>query len=89
MKNIIDDVRQNISELRAAKKYLEKQLQNQPKGSLRVSKSRAGTPRYYHKYVDEKNIQIDKYISDKDRHLIQELAENHIIRNYIIAYAMN
>ena len=53
MTNIKEEVQKNIKELQQVKLELEEKIKNEPEGSLRISRSSAGKPRYYHKYMNK------------------------------------
>lgn len=56
MTNIKEEVQKNIKELQQVKLELEEKIKNEPEGSLRISRSSAGKPRYYHKYMNKDTV---------------------------------
>lgn len=73
MTNIKEEVQKNIKELQQVKLELEEKIKNEPEGSLRISRSSAGKPRYYHKYMNKDNETVDSFTGDEQ--LVQKLAE--------------
>lgn len=78
MKNLKDNVRKNIEELELVRKQIIEKRKREPEGSLRISKSKSGKARYYHKYKGKDNNPVDKFILDKL--LAQSLAEKSYYR---------
>lgn len=81
MINLTEQMEQNIGELENILNMIEDTCRNAPKGILRISKSKQGKSRYYHKYVENATGKVcDRYISKKaNSKLIEQLAQKQYL----------
>lgn len=77
MYKLNEQIEENIKELQYVLKQMESFDKNAPEGSLRISKSKGGNERYYHRLKDQKTGTItQRYISKKQEMLlIRQLAQ--------------
>lgn len=77
MYNLNEQIEENIKELQYVLMQMESFDKKAPKGSLRISKSKGGNERYYHRIKDQKTGTItQRYISKRqEMPLIRQLAQ--------------